>query len=47
MLCDRMGVNWRELQETPAYVVDDYLMVIEAEQAKAAADAAKAKMAKR
>jgi hypothetical protein len=30
-LCDRMKVSWQELQETPAYVVQDWLMVMEAE----------------
>lgn len=26
-----MGVTWHELQETPAMVVDDYILVMEAE----------------
>ena len=34
-LCDRMGVTWQELQETPAMVVDDYMLVMEAEAREA------------
>jgi hypothetical protein len=26
-----MGVTWHELQETPASIVEDYLLVMEAE----------------
>jgi len=26
-----MGVTWQQLQDTPAYVVDDYRLVMEAE----------------
>ena len=34
-LCDRMRVTWHELQETPAMVVQDYMLVMEAEAREA------------
>jgi len=34
-----MGVSWSELQEVPAYVVQDYIDVMAAEAAKAKRDA--------
>lgn len=39
LLCDRMRLSWRELQEIPAWVVEDYLMVMRAETQKARRDA--------
>lgn len=38
-----MKVTWRELQETPAYVVQDYIDVMTAEAEKAKRDEARAK----
>jgi hypothetical protein len=37
-LCDRMGVNWHELQETPAFVVQEYMAVMVAESNAAATE---------
>jgi|TARA_R110002020_G_scaffold125307_2_gene282480 hypothetical protein len=31
LLCDRMRVSWRELAQTPAAVIDAYLIVMSAE----------------
>jgi hypothetical protein len=31
LLCDRMRVSWRELGQTPAAVIDAYLIVMGAE----------------
>lgn len=30
-ICTRMGIGYRELQDTPADVVEDYLLVMSAE----------------
>ncbi len=30
-LCERMKCTWHQLQETPAYVVQDYLLLMQAE----------------
>lgn len=38
-----MGVSWSELQETPAYVVEDYKLVMIAELDNARKEAAKRK----
>jgi len=46
-LCDRMGVSWAELMETPAYVVEDYLLVMAAEARKAEQDRRDAERAAR
>lgn len=35
-----MKITWHELQETPAYVVEDYLLVMQAEAEKSRKDEA-------